>query len=122
MDIKFSGSDAGGFQFDPNAAPKPKRERKPRKSIGSKGGRIAVNTLVTLLVGAVFFYVQMPAINLHAEEFYGFVLLLCVTYCICALFTSGFQGTRATSRSSKSSARCPSLSWRRSLSQRSSAR
>ena len=95
MDIKFSGSDAGGFQFDPNAASKPKRERKPRKSIGSKGGRIAVNTLVTLLVGAVFFYVQMPAINLHAEEFYGFVLLLCVTYCICALFTSGFQGTGA---------------------------
>ena len=95
MDIKFSGSDAGGFQFDPNAAPKPKRERKPRKSIGSKGGRIAVNTLVTLLVGAVFFYVQMPAINLHAEEFYGFELLLCVTYCICALFTSGFQGTGA---------------------------
>ena len=95
MDIKFSGSDAGGFQFDPNAAPKPKHERKPRKSIGSKGGRIAVNTLVTLLVGAVFFYVQMPAINLHAEEFYGFVLLLCVTYCICALFTSGFQGTGA---------------------------
>ena len=95
MDIKFSGSDAGGFQFDPNAAPKPKRERKPRKSIGSKGGRIAVNTLVTLLIGAVFFYVQMPAINLHAEEFYGFVLLLCVTYCICALFTSGFQGTGA---------------------------
>ena len=42
MDIKFSGSDAGGFQFDPNSAPKPKRERKPRKSIGSKGGRIAV--------------------------------------------------------------------------------
>ncbi len=114
MDIKFSGSDAGGFQFDPNAAPKPKRERKPRKSIGSKGGRIAVNTLVTLLVGAVFFYVQMPAINLHAEEFYGFVLLLCVTYCICALFTSGFQGTgaRATSRSSKSSAPCPLSSWR----------
>ena len=95
MDIKFSGSDAGGFQFDPNSASKPKRERKPRKSIGSKGGRIAVNTLVTLLVGAVFFYVQMPAINLHAEEFYGFVLLLCVTYCICALFTSGFQGTGA---------------------------
>ncbi len=95
MDIKFSGSDAGGFQFDPNAAPKPKRERKPRKSIGSKGGRIAVNTLITLLVGAIYFYVQLPAINLHAEEFYGFVLLLCVTYCVCALFTSGFQGTGA---------------------------
>ena len=66
--------------------------RTPRPS---PNGRIAVNTLVTLLVGAVFFYVQLPAINLHAEEFYGFVLLLCVTYCICALFTSGFQGTGA---------------------------
>ena len=95
MDIKFSGSYANGFQFDQNAAPKPKRERKPRKSIGSKGGRIAVNTLVTLLVGAVFFYLELPAINLHAEEFYGFVLLLCLTYCICSLLTSGFQGTGA---------------------------
>ena len=95
MDIKFSGSDANGFQFDQNAAPKPKRERKKRKSIGSKGGRIAVNTLVTLLVGAVFFYLELPAINLHAEEFYGFVLLLCLTYCICSLLTSGFQGTGA---------------------------
>ena len=55
MDIKFSGSDANGFQFDQNAAPRPKKERKPRKSIGSKAGRIAVNALVTLLVGAVFF-------------------------------------------------------------------
>ena len=108
MDIKFSGSDAGGFQFDPNAAPKPKRERKPRKSIGSKGGRIAVNTLVTLLVGAVFFYVQMPAINLHAEEFYGFVLLLCVS----SPPALRARGPRATSRSSKSSAPCPLSSWR----------
>ena len=54
MDIKFSGSDANGFQFDQNAAPRPKKERKPRKSIGSKAGRITVNALVTLLVGAVF--------------------------------------------------------------------
>ena len=30
MDIKFSGSDAGGFQFDPNAAPKPKKVRNIR--------------------------------------------------------------------------------------------
>ena len=95
MDIKFSGSDANGFQFDQNAAPRPKKERKPRKSIGSKAGRIAVNALVTLLVGAVFFYLELPAINLHAEEFYGFALLLCITYCICSLLTSGFQGTGA---------------------------
>ncbi|MDD5913850.1 MAG: CvpA family protein [Oscillospiraceae bacterium] len=60
--------------------------------MGGKGKRIAVNTLVTLLFGAIYFYVQLPAINLHAEEFYGFVFLLCAVYCVCALITSGFQG------------------------------
>ena len=33
MDIKFSGSDAGGFQFDPNAAPKPKMRSYETSSI-----------------------------------------------------------------------------------------
>ena len=90
MEFKFNGTDAEGFKVDFNASPK--RERKPRKSIGGKGKRIAVNTLVTLLFGAIYFYVQLPAINLHAEEFYGFVFLLCAVYCVCALITSGFQG------------------------------
>ena len=96
MGIKFSGSDAGGFHFDfsgaggGNAAPR--RERRP---VGGPGKRVAINTLVTLLVGAVYFYVELPPINLHAEEFYGFVLLLCAVYCGCALLTSGFQGEGA---------------------------
>ncbi len=105
MGIKFSGSDAGGFHFDfsgangagaPNGgAQQPQREQKPRKAVGSKSKRIAINLLVTLLVGAVYFYLELPAINLHAEEFYGFVLLLCAVYCVCALITSGFQGEGA---------------------------
>ena len=55
MEFKFNGTDAEGFKVDFNASPK--RERKPRKSIGGKGKRIAVNTLVTLLFGASYFYV-----------------------------------------------------------------
>ena len=90
MEFKFNGADAEGFKVDFNAAPK--RERKPRKPIGSKGKRIAINTLVTLLFGAIYFYIQLPAVNLHAEEFYGFVFLLCAVYCVTALITSGFQG------------------------------
>ena len=63
MGIKFSGSDAGGFRFDFSGANSaaggsegsaaPKRERKPRKAVGTPGKRIAINSLVTLLVGAV---------------------------------------------------------------------
>ncbi len=90
MQFKYDPA-AGGFQFNVNGAPKTPKPRKPRKAVGSKGARVAINLIVTLLVGLVLFYVQLPAVNLHAEEFYGFVLTLCLVYCGCAVVTSGFQ-------------------------------
>lgn len=55
----------------------------------SKLGKIAMNLLVTLVVGLVHFYFSLPALNLQNSGFYGFVLLLCVVYILCALITSG---------------------------------
>ncbi len=92
MQFKYDPA-AGGFQVNVNAAPR--KPRKPRKPIGSKGARVAINLGVTLLVALVYFYVSLPAINLHAEEFYGFIFLLCLVYCGCAMLTSGFQGEGA---------------------------
>ena len=83
----------GGFQQeDSGFTPPPKRERKPRKAIGNAFTRTLINLGVTLLFGLVYFYLELPAINLHAEEFYVFVFLLCAVYCVCAVLTSGFQG------------------------------
>ena len=83
----------GGFQQeDGGFTPPPKRERKPRKPIGNAFTRTLINLGVTLLFGLVYFYLELPAINLHAEEFYVFVFLLCAVYCVCAVLTSGFQG------------------------------
>ena len=59
-----------------------------------KLGKILINLLVTLVVGAVYFYVSLPALNPQSEDFYGFVFLLCITYVVCALVTSGFQGKK----------------------------
>ncbi len=95
MGIEFSGSDAGGFNINIGKDKKPPRERKPRKAIGSPAARILINLGVTLVVGLIYFYVNLPALNLHAEEFYGFIFLLCLVYCVCALLTSGFQGDGA---------------------------
>lgn len=99
MPFIFRGFDpsafGGGFNpagFQENANPRPRRPKKPRRAIKSGPARTAVNLLVTLAVGLVYFYFQLPAINLHAEEFYTFAFLLCAVYCICAVVTSGFQG------------------------------
>ncbi len=93
----FSGTDAGGFHWQGfnSGAPSQRSSRpskkKNRKPISSGLARTLINLAVTLVVGAVYFYVALPAINLHAEEFYVFALLLCLVYGISALITSGFQ-------------------------------
>ena len=95
--MPFSGQDAKGFQWEgfssgapsQNSPPKPK---KPRKAVKSPVTRVLINLAVTLAVGLVYFYVNLPPINLQAPEFHTFVLLLCLIYCGCAVLTSGFQG------------------------------
>ena len=93
----FSGNDAGGFQWEgfESGAPsqqRPKKPRKPRKQIKSPAVRVLINLGVTLAVAFVYFYFELPAINLQAPDFYTFALLLCAVYCGCAIFTSGFKG------------------------------
>ncbi|MDE6108142.1 MAG: CvpA family protein, partial [Oscillospiraceae bacterium] len=53
--------------------------------------KILINLVVTLLFGLCGFYLALPALNLHAEEFYLFVLMLCIVYILCALVTSGLD-------------------------------
>ncbi|NLF34946.1 MAG: CvpA family protein [Clostridiales bacterium] len=50
-----------------------------------------VSLLVALVVGFVYFYVSLPALNFHAQEFYFFVGLVCAVYIFTALITSGFD-------------------------------
>lgn len=89
----FDPSAFGGFSGGDASQPqRPKRERKPRKAIGNAFTRTLINLGVTLLFGLGYFYFELPALNFHAEEFYVFVFLLCVVYCVCAVLTSGFQG------------------------------
>ena len=84
----FNPGGAQGGGFTP-PAPKP---RKSRRAVGNAFTRTLLNIAVTLVFGAVYFYLELPALNPHAEEFYVFVFLLCAVYCVCAVFTSGFQG------------------------------
>lgn len=62
-----------------------------KKGPKSKVGKIAVNLLVTAIVGFVYFYFSLPSLNLQDSQFYFFVGLLCVVYMVCAFVTSGFN-------------------------------
>ncbi len=97
--MPFSGSDSGGFQwegFDSGAPNQPKPPRKkPRRAVKSPVTRLLINLGVTLIAGLVYFYLELPALNLQAPDFYAFVLLLCAVYCGCAVLTSGFEGQGA---------------------------
>ncbi len=95
MNTNWNDPDFQGFARKNPFAGKPKREKKPRKAIGSPLGRTLLNLAVTLLVAAIYYYVELPALNLHSGSLYVFVILLCAVYCGMAILTSGFQGSGA---------------------------
>ncbi|MEG1878918.1 MAG: CvpA family protein, partial [Pseudoflavonifractor sp.] len=65
----------------------------------SKLGKILFNLAAALVVGFVYFYISLPALNFQSSEFYMFIGLLCVVYIISAVITSGFhmEETKSTS-------------------------
>lgn len=76
-------------------------QKKSSKGRGpkSKLGKILLNVIVTAIVGFLYFYISLPALNLQDGQLYTFVGLLCVVYIICAFLTSGFhleEGKAAT--------------------------
>ncbi len=78
---------------DKNGASKPGRVSGRLKNTGI---RILINVLVTVVFGLGYFYYSLPALNLHAQDLYVFIAVICVVYIACALLTSGFDfaGTR----------------------------
>lgn len=65
-------------------------DKKP-KGPKSKLGKALTNLIVTAVVGLIYFYVSLPALNLQDPEFYTFVGVLCVVYVLSALVTSGMS-------------------------------
>ena len=67
------------------------QEKKKRRMPQSKLGRALVSLLITAVVGAIYYYVALPPLNLQAPEFYSFFLLLCIVFVICSFIISGFR-------------------------------
>ncbi len=57
------------------------KEKKKRKPMG-RTGSLLVSLLITAVVGFVYFYVSLPAINPQSGDFYSFMALLCIVYAV----------------------------------------
>jgi len=58
-----------------------------------KGKSILINLLAVVVVGFLYFYVSLPALNPQSADFYVFIGLLCVVYFLSAILTSGMSLT-----------------------------
>ena len=68
MNTNWNDPDFQGFARKNPFAGKPKREKKPRKAIGSPLGCTVLNLAVTLLVAAIYYYVAVSYTHLRAHE------------------------------------------------------
>ena len=48
--------------------------------------KIVFSLITALVVGLLYFYVTLPAINLHDPGFYGLIILMAAAYCVSSLF------------------------------------
>lgn len=65
------------------------RPQKTRKPIGGPVTRVLISLAVAAVVGFLWFYVSLPALNPHSGDFYFFLFLLLALYCGALLFTAG---------------------------------
>ena len=84
MNIVFNFKDFKNFK-DGRKRGEPVWEQ-PTKKTMSLPARVFVSLLVTLILGALYFYVELPAVNPRAMEFYVFIFVLCVIYTATRIF------------------------------------
>ena len=62
----------------------------PKKKATVMGkSKLPLCILLTLVFAAIYFYVALPAINLHDQGFYTFFLLCVAVFCVLTLITGG---------------------------------
>ena len=50
--------------------------------------RVIISLVITAVVGLIYFYVALPALNPQSGDFYSFLILLCLVYTVCVFVMS----------------------------------
>ena len=87
------GFTAGGRTFGDGQTGRAYAEQK--KPVGTPVIRVIVSLLVTVIFGAVYFFVELPALNIHNTGFYWFIILLCLVFTVCMIIMGGYRSNGA---------------------------
>ena len=96
--MKFNFGSFGGFQSDPDSGEyswtPPRSDKKPKKPRKTLTGAAAAvwSIVITLVFAFLYFYFELPALNIHSGELYVFIILICLVWCASSLILGGFRG------------------------------
>lgn len=66
------------------------------KTIKNPSSRILLSIFITLVIAAVYFYVTLPAINLHNPQLYSFISICLLLYIVIAMILRGYDTGKAS--------------------------
>lgn len=58
--------------------------------------RILISIAATLLFGFIYFYIELPAINVHSHDLYWLLFLLCIVFTVLMILLGGFRSNSPT--------------------------
>lgn len=62
-----------------------------KKLLKTTSSRILMSILITLIFSSVYFYVTLPALNLHNTPFYSFIAICLILYIVVAMLLLGYD-------------------------------
>src|SRR5699024_3941832 len=86
--------ETGNHSFPPRLFPHRKELTMSESQAKRTMPRMLISLLITLAIGAVWFYISLPAINLHNTSFYSFVFILLLVYILVSMIVLGVDTGR----------------------------
>ena len=91
MDYNFRNPNVTGGYYSSGQNWNVRPRRVYRAPKGTPLTRILWSLLITLVFGAIYFYIAVPALNFQTTAFYWFVFLLCAVFSLSMLLMQGFR-------------------------------
>lgn len=100
--------DDNGGKGDAKPEHKPAQPKAPK---GTAVSRLIISLFAALIFAGVYYYIELPALNIHNFGFYWFIILICLVFSACMIFLRGFRADTPMEYISYSRKKLPIPFW-----------